>query len=79
MPMKCPPQAGDLIRTEVIEALGLGVSKAAEVLKARRDAPGIAWVNGREAHFPTAYRKERAITAGQTDYFFGGGGGGGKN
>ncbi len=31
-----PPHPGDLIRTEVIEALGLTVSKAAEILKVRR-------------------------------------------
>jgi addiction module HigA family antidote len=36
MPMKNPPHPGDLIRTEIIEALGLSVSKAAEVLKVRR-------------------------------------------
>src|SRR5271167_4545037 len=36
MPMKNPPHPGDLIRSEVIEALGLTVSKAAEVLKVRR-------------------------------------------
>lgn len=36
MPMKNPPHPGDLIRTEVIEALGLSVAKAAEVLKVRR-------------------------------------------
>jgi addiction module HigA family antidote len=36
MPLKNPPHPGDLIRTEVIEALGLSVSKAAEVLKVRR-------------------------------------------
>jgi addiction module HigA family antidote len=34
--MKNPPHPGDLIRTEVIEAHGLTVSKAAEVLKVRR-------------------------------------------
>jgi addiction module HigA family antidote len=34
--MKNPPHPGDLIRTEVIEAFGLSVSKAAEVLKIRR-------------------------------------------
>ena len=34
--MKNPPHPGDLIRTEVIEALGLNVWKAAEVLKVRR-------------------------------------------
>ena len=36
MPMKRPPHPGDLIRTEIIEALGLTVSEAAEVLKVRR-------------------------------------------
>ena len=36
MPMKNPPHPGDLIRTEIIEALGLNVSKASEVLKVRR-------------------------------------------
>jgi addiction module HigA family antidote len=36
MPMKAPPHPGDLIRTEVVEALGLTVSKAAEILKVRR-------------------------------------------
>jgi addiction module HigA family antidote len=36
MPMKDPPHPGDLIRTEIIEALGLTVSKAAEILKVRR-------------------------------------------
>jgi antitoxin HigA-1 len=34
--MKNPPHPGDLIKTEVIEALGLSVSKAAEILKVRR-------------------------------------------
>ncbi len=36
MPMKNPPHPGDLIRTEIIEALGLTVSKTAEVLNVRR-------------------------------------------
>lgn len=36
MPMKNPPHPGDLIRTEIIEALGLSVSRAAAVLKVRR-------------------------------------------
>ena len=36
MPMKNPPHPGDLIRTEIIEALGLTATKAAEVLKVRR-------------------------------------------
>ena len=34
--MKNPPHPGDLIRTEIIEALGLNVSKAADALKVRR-------------------------------------------
>jgi addiction module HigA family antidote len=36
MAMKNPPPPGELIRTEIIEALGLNVSQAAEVLKVRR-------------------------------------------
>src|SRR5437660_7517122 len=36
MPMKNPPHPGDLIRSEIIEELGLSVSKAAEILKVRR-------------------------------------------
>lgn len=36
MPMKDPPHPGDLIRTEIIEELGLTVKKAAEILKVRR-------------------------------------------
>lgn len=36
MPMKNPPHPGDLIRTEIIEALGLTVSRASEILKVRR-------------------------------------------
>ncbi len=36
MPMKNPPHPGDLIKTEVIEALGLSVSKASDILKVRR-------------------------------------------
>jgi antitoxin HigA-1 len=36
MPMKNPPHPGDLIRTEIIEELGLSVSKAAKILKVRR-------------------------------------------
>ena len=34
--MKNPPHPGDLIRTEVIEPLGLTVSKAAKTLQVRR-------------------------------------------
>ena len=36
MPMKNLPHPGDLIRTEIIEELGLTVKKAAEILKVRR-------------------------------------------
>jgi addiction module HigA family antidote len=36
MPMKNPPHPGDLIRTEIVDALGLTVSKAAEILGVRR-------------------------------------------
>jgi addiction module HigA family antidote len=36
MPMKNPPHPGDLIKTEIIEALGVSVSKAAEILQVRR-------------------------------------------
>ncbi len=36
MPMKNPPHPGDLIRTEIIEALGLNISRAAEILRVRR-------------------------------------------
>jgi addiction module HigA family antidote len=34
--MKNPPHPGDLIKTEILDALGLNVSKAAEILKVRR-------------------------------------------
>jgi hypothetical protein len=36
MPMKSPPHPGDLIGTEVVEALGLNVSQAAQILNVRR-------------------------------------------
>ena len=36
MPMKNPPHPGELIKTEVIEPLGLNVSNAADILKVRR-------------------------------------------
>jgi addiction module HigA family antidote len=36
MPMRNPPHPGDLIKTEIIEELGLTVKKAAEILKVRR-------------------------------------------
>jgi hypothetical protein len=34
--MKNPAHPGDLIRTEIIDAFGLSVSKAADILKVRR-------------------------------------------
>jgi addiction module HigA family antidote len=34
--MKNPPHPGDLIRTEIVEALGLNVSQAAGILQVRR-------------------------------------------
>jgi len=36
MPMKNPPHPGDLIKSEVIDPLGLSISKAARLLKVRR-------------------------------------------
>src|ERR1022692_2587730 len=36
MPMKNPPHPGGLIRTEVVEALGLNISQAAQILNVRR-------------------------------------------
>ena len=36
MPMKSPPHPGDLIKTEIIEPLGLSVTRAAGILKVRR-------------------------------------------
>jgi antitoxin HigA-1 len=36
MTMKNPPHPGELIKTEIVGALGLSVAKAAELLKVRR-------------------------------------------
>jgi addiction module HigA family antidote len=36
MPMKNPPHPGYLIKTEIVEALGLNVSQAAGILQVRR-------------------------------------------
>jgi antitoxin HigA-1 len=36
MPMKNPPHPGELIKTEIIEALDLNVSRAADILRVRR-------------------------------------------
>ena len=61
MPMKNPPHPGDLIKTEVIEALGLSVSKAAEILQVRR-ATLSDLLNGKAALTPEmALRIEKAF------------------
>ena len=60
MAMK-PPHPGDLIRTEIIESLGLSVSKAAEILKVRR-ATLSDLLNGKAALTPEmALRIEKAF------------------
>ena len=61
MPMKNPPHPGDLIKTEIIEPLGLSVTGAAGILKVRRatlsDLP-----NGKSALTPEmALRIEKAF------------------
>ncbi len=64
MPMKNPPHPGDLIKTEVIDALGLNVSKAAEILKVRR-ATLSDLLNGKAALTPEmALRIEKAFGPG---------------
>ena len=61
MPMKNPPHPGSLIKTEVVEALGLSVSKAAEVLQVRR-ATLSDLLNGKSALTPDmALRIEKAF------------------
>ena len=61
MPMKNPPHPGDLIRTEVVEALGLNVSQAARILKVSRAALSDL-LHGRTAMTPEmALRIEKAF------------------
>ena len=61
MPMKNPPHPGDRIKTEIIDARGLSVSKAAEVLKVRR-ATLSDLLNGKAALTPEmALRIEKAF------------------
>jgi antitoxin HigA-1 len=48
MPMKNPPHVGETIREDVIEAAGLNISKAAELLGVRR-ATLSDLVNGKAA------------------------------
>jgi addiction module HigA family antidote len=61
MSMKNPPHPGSLIKTEVIEALGLSVTKAAEILQVRR-ATLSDLLNGNSALTPDmALRIEKAF------------------
>jgi antitoxin HigA-1 len=61
MPIKNPPHPGNLIKSEVIEALGLSISKAAEVLKVRR-ATLSDLLNGKSSLTPEmALRIEKAF------------------
>ena len=61
MAMKNPPHPGDLIRTEIIEALGLNISEAADILKVRR-ATLSDLLNGKAALSPDmALRLEKAF------------------
>lgn len=61
MPMKAPPHPGDLIRTEIIDPLGLSVTGAAEALGVRR-ATLSDLLNGKAALTPEmALRIEKAF------------------
>jgi addiction module HigA family antidote len=51
MAMKNPPHPGDLIKSEIIEALDLSISKAASLLKVRR-ATLSDLLNGKSALTP---------------------------
>jgi antitoxin HigA-1 len=64
MPMKNPPHPGEVIRVEVIEALGLTVTRAAEILKVRR-ATLSDFLNGRSGLTPEmALRLEKGFGPG---------------
>jgi len=59
--MKNPPHPGDTIRTEIVGALGLSVSNAAEILKVRR-ATLSDLLNGKASLTPEmALRIEKAF------------------
>jgi addiction module HigA family antidote len=59
--MKNPPHPGSLIKTEIIEALGLSVTKAAEILQVRR-ATLSDLLNGKSGLTPDmALRVEKAF------------------
>ena len=56
-----PPHPGDFIRTEIVEELGLSVTRAAEILGVRR-ATLSALLNGKAALSPEmALRVEKAF------------------
>jgi antitoxin HigA-1 len=59
--MKNPPHPGNLIRSEIMEALGLSISKAADILKVRR-ATLSDLLNGKSSLTPEmALRIEKAF------------------
>lgn len=59
--MKNPPHPGEIVRLEIVEPLGLGVSRAAEVLGVGRPALS-AVLNGRASLSPEmALRIEKAF------------------
>ena len=61
MTMKNPPHPGNLIRTEIIDALGLSVFKASDILKVRR-ATLSDLLAGKASLFPEmALRIEKAF------------------
>ncbi len=61
MPMKNPPHPGELIRADILEPLGLSVSRAAEILKVRRATLSDV-LNGNSALTPEmALRIEKAF------------------
>jgi antitoxin HigA-1 len=61
MPMLNPPHPGEFIRTEIIQALGLTVTAAAEVLKVSRPALS-SLLNGKaELSGDMALRIEKAF------------------
>ena len=61
MPIKNPTHPGDLIRTEIVEELGLTVKKAAGILKVRR-ATLSDLLHGKAALTPDmALRMEKAF------------------
>ena len=61
MPMKNPPHPGEIIREEVIRALGLSVTRAAKILRVRRATLSDV-TNGKSAvSAEMALRLEKAV------------------